>query len=120
MFVQDPAPTAQLSIGAFTLTKLKRCFSVFKAMVLDAGQAISNGSGGGDSGGDSGLARSHGPAPIGGGAHGGVGGQPGEGDAGQLGGQVRRCCVHHAEDVAGGSWVDSVWSTCFCVRCVAR
>ncbi|CAM9389353.1 unnamed protein product [Ectocarpus sp. 8 AP-2014] len=42
-FVEDPAPSAQLSIGAYTLTKLKRCFSVFKAMVLDGGRALSTG-----------------------------------------------------------------------------
>ncbi|CAN0312331.1 unnamed protein product, partial [Hapterophycus canaliculatus] len=49
-FVEDPAPGAQLSIGAFTLTKLKRCFSVFKAMVLDGRQALtsSNGRSGGE------------------------------------------------------------------------
>ncbi|CAM9586109.1 unnamed protein product [Scytosiphon promiscuus] len=40
IFVEDPAPGAQLSIGAYTLTKLKRCFSVFKAMVMDGGQAL--------------------------------------------------------------------------------
>lgn len=85
-FVKDPAPTAQLSIGAYTLTKLKRCFSVFKAMVLDAGQAIDNGSGGG---GDSELARYRGYASVGEGGNGGVAGKPGGDDAGQLGGQVR-------------------------------
>lgn len=66
-FVEDPAPSAQLSIGAFTLTKLKRCFAVFKAMVLDSGQALahSNGRSGGE-----GTPHSHGEALGEGGGHG--------------------------------------------------
>ncbi|CAM9288030.1 unnamed protein product [Laminaria digitata] len=47
VFVEDPAPDVQLSIGAYTLTKLKRCFSVFKAMVLDGRQASPGGGGDG-------------------------------------------------------------------------
>ena len=44
-FVEDTAPTAQLAIGTYTLTKLKRCFVELKAMVLDSRQALDEGSG---------------------------------------------------------------------------
>eukprot|EP00752_Nemacystus_decipiens_P003255 g3012.t1 len=78
-----------LSIGAYTLTKLKRCFSVFKAMVLDAGQGMDNGSGDSGGGGEGNrLAHSQGHGSFGEGGHRGVGGKPGEGDPSQLGGQL--------------------------------
>lgn len=79
-FVGDPAPTTQLSIGAYTLTKLKRCFSVFKAMVLDAGQATASNNDGGGGGG----MQPQGGAPTGEGAH------AMESGHGELGGQVRK------------------------------
>lgn len=92
-FVEDPTPTAQLNIGAYTLTKLKRCFSVFKAMVVDAGQAANDGSG---SVADHRVARSQRLAFGGDGGHVGAAGKAGEGDADQLGGQVRRTVAHRA------------------------
>lgn len=78
-FVEDPAPTTQLSIGAYTLTKLKRCFSIFKAMVLDGGQTASKNGVGGDGG-----MQSQGSAPTGEDVH------AGERGHGELGGQVRK------------------------------
>lgn len=81
-FVQDPAPAAQLNIGAYTLTKLKRCFSVFKAMVLDGGLAIHDGDGGG-------VAQTQGNPSTGEGGHDGAMIAPGERGSGELGGQVR-------------------------------
>lgn len=76
-FVEDPAPNAQLSIGAYTLTKLKRCFSVLKAMVIDGRQALGGGSGGGET-------RPQRKLAIGDGAS-----EPGTQSTGELGGQVQ-------------------------------
>ncbi|CBN76877.1 conserved unknown protein [Ectocarpus siliculosus] len=76
-FVEDPAPSAQLSIGAYTLTKLKRCFSVFKAMVLDGGRALSTGG-----------AHSQGHDMVGEGGPAGAMTKLGEGSTGELGGQL--------------------------------
>lgn len=55
-------------------------------MVLDAGQAIHDGSGGR---GDNRLTRSKGQDSVGEGERVGVAGKPGEAETGQLGGQVR-------------------------------
>lgn len=100
LFVEDPAPEAQLSIGAYTLTKLKRCFSVFKAMVLDGRLASGGGSDGGGSSGELlQLQRKivNGQENSGGGVT-----KPGTENKGELGGQVR--CTHkwcYVEDTLG-------------------
>lgn len=85
VFVEDSAPDVQLSIGAYTLTKLKRCFSVFKAMVLDGRQAP--GGGGGDSNSETQLQRRN----FNGQQENSGGGvmKAGTENKGELGGQVR-------------------------------
>lgn len=41
IYVEDPAPGAELKIGAYTLTKLKRCFTVLKEMIISLGKPSS-------------------------------------------------------------------------------
>ena len=104
-FVEDPAPDVQLSIGAYTLIKLKRCFSVFKAMVLDGRQAPGDGGGGGGSNGEIQLQRRK---------FKGQQENPGEGVTkpeteikGELGGQVRR--AHNSYGEATFACQDCKW-----------
>ena len=87
VFVEDPAPEVQLSIGAYTLTKLKRCFSVFKAMVLDGRQPPGDGGGGGGNNGNSQLQTQslNDETNYTGGVT-----KPGTENKGELGGQVHR------------------------------
>lgn len=85
VFVEDPAPDVQLSIGAYTLIKLKRCFSVFKAMVLDGRQPP--GDGGGGSNGEIQLQRRDFKGQQENSGEGVT--KPGTENKGELGGQVR-------------------------------
>lgn len=90
VFVEDSAPDVQLSIGAYTLTKLKRCFSVFKAMVLDGRQAPGGAGGGSSSETQLQKRNFNGQQQNSGG---GVM-KPGTENKGELGGQVRRTTLN--------------------------
>lgn len=56
-FVNDSEPSAHLSMGEFTYTKMKACFDILKSMANAAGAAAASGGGGGSSssGGGSGI-----------------------------------------------------------------
>lgn len=106
-FVENPAPNAKLSIGAYTLIKLKRCFSVFKAMVLDGRQAL----GGSDEG-----ATQPKRSPYSG--NGGPTVKPGTDSSGELGEQVRKCISVRYNSVFLRVWTIKL-RNCACGKALA-